>query len=67
MRDEYYKIKIGYGENTKYIIAKKGERVRLPDGTFIVAGSNIEDQVVTKFELKQMKKTKKLELKNSKK
>ena len=66
MKKEYVRIKIGFGEKTSYIIAVKGDRVRLPDGTYVTAGSNIEDRPATKSEIKQDKKAKKLELKRKK-
>ena len=66
MRDEYVKVKIGFGEKSVYIIAKRGERIKLPNGSYVTAGSNIEDKEVTKSELKQYKKSKKLELKKKK-
>lgn len=63
MKEEYVKIKIGFGESTTYVIAKKGERVKLPNGTFVTAGLNKDDKPVLKSELKELKKKKKLALK----
>ena len=63
MKEEYVKIKIGFGESTTYVIAKKGERVKLPNGTFVTAGLNKDDKPVLKSVLKELKKKKKLALK----
>ena len=44
MKDkEYVRVMIGNGENSQFIIVKKGTRVMLSDGTVIRAGVTCEE------------------------
>ena len=64
---EMVKVKISYGKETKYVIAEKGTSIKLKDGTYIIAGKNPEDRVLSKKEYKKEMKVKKLSLKKSEK
>ena len=64
---EMVKVKIVKDNKVKFVIAEKGTSIRLSDGTYIIAGKNPEDIVLTKKEYKSEMKIKKLALKKENK